>query len=160
MENIDIEPDAILCLSFGKRNKEPSLSNKFLVQRVIDFYKVKPLPLIIQKDCADFFPKEIDIDRIISNYIIVEKYLNTKEVVRQCVEYCVEHKLKKVLIFAHPDHLSRIKKDFSHFDFQFKVADTIGCPYDPKSSQFWTRNKAIFLLREMLVRLYYLKGRV
>ncbi len=156
MNNAGIEPDAILCLSFGKRNKEPSLSNKFLVRRIIDFYKSKPLPLIIQKDCADYFSKNIKIDKIINEHIIAGRYLNTREVIRQCVEYCVENKLKKALIFAHPDHLLRIKKDFSHFNFQFEVADTTGCPYDPKSSQFWTRNKAIFLLREMLIRLYYL----
>ncbi len=155
MEKIDIEPDVICCLSFGKRDKGPSLSNKFLIERVVNFYKDKPLPLIIQKDCADFFPKEIEIDKIISNHVVSGEYLDTKEVVRQCVKYCKVHNLKKALVFAHPDHLPRIKKIFNQFDFKFETADTSFCPYDSKSLQIWTRSKIIFLLRELLVYLYY-----
>jgi hypothetical protein len=160
MKNADTRPDVVFCLSFGKRANEASPSNKFLIEKIVRFYQDSPLPLIIQKDCADYFSKDIKIDKIISNHIIIGKYLDTREVLRQCVEHCVVHRFKKALIFAHPDHLPRIKRELNHFNFKFELADTIGCPYDPKSSQIWTRNKTIFLLREVLVRWYYIIKRV
>lgn len=156
MKDNKVEPDVIICLSFGKRTSEVGLSNKFLITKIINFYKKNPLPLIIQKDCADYFPKDIKINKIISNHSKSGKYLNTQEVLRQSIYYCFKNNFKKALVFAHTHHIPRIKNDFAYFNFDFKIADTKGCPYDPKSSQIWTRNKYYFLLREFIVKIYYI----
>ena len=148
--------DVIFCPSFGKRDNEVGLSNKFLINKILNFCKKNSLPLIIQKDCADYFSEEIKIDKIINEHRVSGKYLDTVEVVRQCVEYCTEKKFEKILVFAHPDHLSRIKKNLKKFGFEFEIANTFGCPYDSSSLQWWTRNKTFFILREIMVLFYYL----
>lgn len=150
----DFAVNAIFCLSFGKRDNGLGLSNEFLIDKILEFYKNKPLPLIIQKDCADYLPKNINVDKVISQHRIFGKYLDTSEVIRQCVKYCADHGYKKVLVFAHPDHLKRVRKNLKHQGLEFEIADTILCPYDPKSSQWWTRNKIFFMLREVMVFFY------
>jgi len=44
-----LEVDVIICLAFGKRETEVSLSNKFLIEKIVDLNQQTPLPLIIQK---------------------------------------------------------------------------------------------------------------
>lgn len=153
MKKRELNVDAIFCPSFGRRINEPSLSNKFLAKRIVEYYQGNPLPLIIQKDCADYCPADIEIDKTISSHVLSGLYLDTVEVVRQCAQYCIEHNLKKVLVFAHPDHLGRVKRSLKYFQLEYEVADTSACPYDPKSTQAWTRGRAIYFLREILVRI-------
>jgi hypothetical protein len=147
--------DVIFCQSFGPRKDSPGISNEFLANCIIKVYKQNPKKLIIQKDCADAFPVDVKIDKIIFQYQSVNKYLDSFEVSRQCAEYCENNNFKTILIFAHPHHVWRVKKTIEKFGLVGLVADTRGTPYDWKSTQIWTRTKIFFIPRELLTRLYY-----
>jgi hypothetical protein len=149
--------DVILCLSFGLRNNSIGISNKFLTNYVTEVYNNYPKPLIIQKDCVDNdFLKTCKVDKIISKHQIVDKYLDSYEVSRQCCEYCKMKNFKTILIVAHPHHAWRVKKIIEKFNLIGIIANTSKIPYDKKSIQIWTRNKFIFILREVVARLFYL----
>ena len=152
-----INVDGFFCQAFGPRKNNPGFSNQFLAGCIIQEYKKNPKPLIIQKECADAFPSNIKIDKIISKHEVYGKYLDSFEVSRQCYEYCKKNNLKTLLVFAHPDHIWRVVKTLEKIGFNnIVVADTRGTPYDWHSIQIWTKAKFIFLLREFFVRLLYL----
>lgn len=148
--------DAILCQSFGARKEGVSTSNAALAEAIMNIYNKMPqnTQLIIQKDCADAFPKDFKIDHIISEHAEPGKYLDSYEVSRQCAEYCQKNGLKKLLVFAHPDHLWRVQKVTAKFGLECQGVFT-NIPYDKKSSQIWTRSKWLFLPREAIVNLIY-----
>lgn len=148
--------DAIFCQSFGLRKQDPGISNKFLANCILKAYSQSPKPLIIQKDCADAFPVDVKVDRVISKHQAPGKYLDSYEVSRQCFDYCRANNLKTVLIFAHPHHIWRVQKTVEKFGLIGVIGDTAGMPYDPKSIQIWTRTKLFFVPRELLTRLFYL----
>ena len=147
--------DAYFCQSFGPQINGPGISNEFLAKLIIKKYRKDPLPLIIQKDCADAFPEDIYIDKIISEHQTPGKYLDSYEVSRQCFEFCLQNNIKTVLVFAHPDHVWRVAKTIKKFGLDWVIADTKGTPYDPKSVQLWTRSKWLFIPREIIVILAY-----
>ena len=91
-----INVDAFFCQSFGPQENNPGISNKFLADSIVQIYNQSPKPLIIQKDCADAFPDNIVIDKIISTHETSGKYLDSHEVSRQCVDYCRQKNLKMV----------------------------------------------------------------
>jgi hypothetical protein len=157
-----IEVDAIFCQSFGLREDGPGTSNQALAEAIIKIHGElsKPPKLIIQKNCADAFPEGFKIDKIILEHSNPGKYLDSYEVSRQCAEYCFRNGIKKLLVFAHPDHLWRVRKTIEKFEFDC-LGVTSPVPYDKKSSQIWTRSKWLFLPREMIVNLiYFLTGKI
>jgi hypothetical protein len=157
MEKAVVKPDydAIFCQSFGRRKYGPGLSNQYLAKLIIKLYDKNPKPLIIQKDCADAMPSRIKIDKIIDRHQNPKKYLDSFEVSRQCAEYCHEHNIKSLIVFAHPDHLGRVLMTIRKFGVKAIAADTKGAPYDSSSEQIWTRDRVTFIAREILTWLYY-----
>lgn len=153
---------AILCQSFGARKDGPGTSNEALAKAIMRIYGdfEKSPKLIIQKDTADAFPGDFEIDKIISEHEKAGKYLDSYEVSRQCAEYCRENNIKNLLVFAHPDHIWRVKKVTEKFGLNCLVASS-EVPYDKKSSQIWTRSKWLFLPRELFVIIaYFLTGKI
>ena len=148
--------DVIFCQSFGPRKNDPGISNRFLADCILKVYNKNPKPLIIQKDCADAFPVDVKIDKIISRHQVPGKYLDSYEVSRQCFDYCRAKNFETVLFFAHPHHVWRVQKTIEKFGLIGIIGDTAGMPYDSKSTQIWTRTKLIFIPREFLTRLFYL----
>jgi len=149
--------DGIFCQSFGRRDDGPGLSNEVLAKLVCEIQEKceNKKPLIIQKDCADAFPAGIKIDKIISEHQTPGKYLDSYEVSRQCLEYCLQNNIKTLLVFAHPDHIWRVRKTLEKFGLE---AISVNCtvPYDHKSAQIWTRSKWLFMPWEFFARLAYI----
>lgn len=159
-EEID-NVDAYFCQSFGLRKDGPGTSNEFLANFIVEIYNKIPKKLIIQEDAAIAFPKEIKINKIISKHSKPEKYLDTYEVSRQCAKYCKEYGIKKLLVFAHPDHIWRVARSIEKFGIETISVKLKSMPYDPESSQVWTRSRRAFLPRELIVRIYYfLTGKI
>ncbi|MCK9439154.1 MAG: hypothetical protein WCY43_03570 [Patescibacteria group bacterium] len=142
------------CLSFGYAKDHSDLSNQALALVLKKYYLQKRAIIIAQKEIADYLP-DVIINFTINKHQKESKYLDTFEVCRQCFNYCQEINLKKILVFAHPDHLWRIKKVMEKLGAKISVADTSACPYNKKSKQIWTKNRAFFMIREVFVRLYY-----
>lgn len=155
MEEENQRIGVIFCLSFGKRSSGLSLSNKFLLDKVKEFRKRYPLPVIIQADCVDDSLQNSSDIRVIREHRVAGMYLDTVEVIRQFIDLYEKNNYEKVFVFAHPDHLKRISGLLSHYNLIFEIVSTKGCPYDIKSSQIWTRNKFLFTAREFVVIIYY-----
>lgn len=153
--------EAIFCQSFGPRENCPGISNEFLANIIVETYSKMPRKLIIQKDAADAFPKNIQIDKIISAHKDPGKYLDTYEVSRQCAEYCKANNITKLLIFAHPHQSWRVVKTIEKFGLECLCVDLCSMPYDPKSVQVWTRSPWAFIPREFIVRIaYFFTGKI
>ena len=148
--------DAYFCQSFGPRENGPGISNEFLAGIIAETYNKLPKTLIIQKDAAEAFPENIKIDKVISAHRKPGKYLDTYEVSRQCAEYCKEHNIKKLLIFAHPDQIWRVARSIERFGIKTVSVELSSMPYDPESVQPWPRSRRAFLPREFIVRIAYL----
>ncbi len=160
MRECDIQ--AIFCQSFGLRKNSPGTSNEALAEAIIRIREDFPCPpqLIIQKDTADAFPKEIKIDKIISQHEKAGKYLDSYEVSRQCAEYCRKNGIKNLLVFAHPHHIWRVKRVTEKLGLNC-LAVSVKIPYDRQSSQVWTRSKWLFIPREIMVIIaYFLTGKI
>ncbi|MFZ4631915.1 MAG: hypothetical protein ACOYL8_01750 [Patescibacteria group bacterium] len=157
MEQKNVKFDAIFCQSFGRGKNGPGLSNECLAKSITEIQEkcAYNKPLIIQKDCADAFPTEIKIDKIISEHQTPGKYLDSYEVSRQCLEYCLKNNIKTLLVFAHPAHIWRVQQTLENFGLK-TIGVTCDVPYDPQSDQLWTRSKWLFIPWELFARLSYI----
>lgn len=151
--------DVIIGQSFGiDPNNKPGISNEFLANIVTQYDRYDAVlhhyPYTILQweiaDCVGFS------DYIISESRIQSIYLDTYEVLAQTWVVCQKEGWKKAIIVAHPDHVWRVAKTAEKLGFQVLIADTAGCPYNPQSTQPWTRNRPAFIGREILARLLYL----
>jgi len=143
------------CLSFGYGKDHSDSNNQALALVLKKYYLQRKAIIITQKEIANYL-SDVIINFTISKHRKESKYLDTFEVCQQCFDYCQDINLKEILIFAHPNHLWRIKKTMEKLGAKISIADTSSCPYNKKSKQIWTRNKFFFIIRELFVRLYYL----
>ena len=156
MEEKDVQ--IIIALSFGQGSGgSPGLSNEALARVVSKLAKKYNVPVIAQWEIADCIP---DLSESQQNLIVREhrqsgQYLDTYEVLNQAKFHCDRLGFKKALVVAHPDHAPRCAAVAKKLGFEVAVADTQSVPYDPDSTQEWTRSKKIFLEREKLATEYY-----
>ena len=149
---------AIVAFSFGARRCGPGHSNAFLIKIASCLSRKYELPIIAQSNIGDHISNSV--------YTIREsrrpgQYLDTYEVAFQIYELCKEHGFKEVLVLAHPDHAWRCKKTLEKLGLNTCVIDTSACPYDSLSTQEWTRNRLLFIPREIFARvLYLLQGKI
>jgi len=154
-----------LAQSFGLREDGPGLSNEALAEILRRLQSVYPhlAPPLVQWEIRDALPKEYVLSFVVKKHRVEGKYLETREVFAQQAEVCHENGWKRVIAVAHPDHMGRVcevirafKLDPVPFPITPSAADTTDVPYDLLSSQWWTRGRKRFLVREIPSRLYYL----
>ena len=162
------EAEVIIAQSFGFRRDDsglsPGLSNEGIARKVLDAALRCGLPMILQWEIADALltkPKELSL------YIIREhrdkgEYLDTEEVLFQTKEIMDERGWKRAMVFAHPWHIWRVKKQAEKAGIEVIIPPWLNSiPFDPKSDQWWTRNKFVWRLREAPARVFLLlKGKI
>lgn len=149
----------VIALSFGCLEGGPGgKSNEALAVITRSIASAYHLPAIAQWEIADSilgFPKEYKVRK----HHVEGKYLDSYEVLLQAHLRCNSMAWFKAIILAHPDHLWRCVKIAERLGFEVLTIGTGCVPYDPKSTQWWTRGKFRFILREIPARfLYLLKG--
>ena len=84
------------------------------------------------------------------------KYLDTREVVYQTWEIMKKHNWTEAIVIAHPLHISRVVKVFEKMGIETLIPkDVKNIPFDPNSTQWWTRNVFLWWLREIPSRIIY-----
>jgi len=147
---------AVLGQSFGQgKNSTPGKSNEALALLAGEISQRFQTPLILQWEIKDGL-KPMRNCWVIENHEKQDTYLDTYEVIRQSVKICKDNKWTTVAILAHPDHVWRVKMVVEKFGLKTVIVDTSDIPYDPESTQKWTRSKKQFVIREVAMRFYFL----
>ena len=150
--------DVIVALSFGRRIKNPGLSNNNLGVIVSSLYHRFKLPLILQWEIADSLSNNNDIkeEKVIREHRRGEfAYLDTFEVLDQAKEFCETKDWIKIVLVAHQAHLPRAKRVAERLGFIVNIPFIKDVPYDKESIQKWTRSKYRFAIREKLATIAY-----
>lgn len=148
----------IIAQSLGLRGNKPGISNEALARVIADLHQRYGLPLVVQWEIADCLP-HIPKAGVIQRHRQKGKYLDTHEVLSQEWEICAKNGWTRAIVVAHQDHLWRVMRTAERIGFHAIPADVRGIPYDPFSSQSWTRSRMRFIPREIGARiLYFLKG--
>jgi hypothetical protein len=149
---------AIFALSFGQgANGTPGKSNKALAEVVKKLHEESSLPMLLQweiADCVSGLIKE-GRDLVVRKHRAEGKYLDTREVIAQAWEFAKKRGIKKVIVVAHPDHAPRCAAVAAKIGFDVEIANTLEIPYDPESTQDWTRSAVVFKPREEMAMEYY-----
>ena len=144
---------ALIGFSFGGKEHSYCKSNKFLANIASEILGKYNIPLITQWELSELmWIKPISIGK----HRISGKYLDSYEVAKQAEEVLQKNNWKNVAILAHPDHAWRCAAILKKMGFNVVAINTSDCPYDSESNQKWTRNKWLFIPREILVRIIYL----
>lgn len=160
-----LECQVALGQSFGLREDGPGLSNESLAKIIEWLQEAYPhlFPPLVQWEIRDALPKGYVLSFVVEKHRVEGKYLETREVFAQQAEVCHQNGWQRVIALAHPDHMGRVcevirafKLDPVPFPITPSAANTVDVPYDPLSSQWWTRSRPLFKLREIPTRIYYL----
>lgn len=150
---------AVLGFSFGLRGIEPGLSNESMAQVIKNSYAeaVKS----VQWEIGNALNKlGIEADhRITKNITVPGKYLDTEEVAKQMKDFlATQPDITDIRVIAHDKHMPRVLKTLKKFGINAKPGSA-NIPYDPESSQIWTRSPFLFKIRELMAWPFYiLKG--
>jgi hypothetical protein len=149
-----------LGLSFGiGPNGAPGQSNTALKRVMEEVRRRYGCKLIAQCEIGDLLenPEMVVRKHRENNRRDTPKYLDTLEVLRQMCVYIersgASSKSRHVVVVAHPDHWARcaaVVRAMGFIPLAPEGLETI--PYDPQSTQWWTRKRALFILREYLIR--------
>lgn len=148
----------ILALSFGQGiNGTPGKSNEALAEIVKNLRERTGLLLCLQWEIADCLRSIVDEPRdlVVRDHREKGKYLDTYEVIAQAWEFAKQRDIREAIIVAHPDHAPRCAGVAAKLGFDVVIANTASVPYDPESTQEWTRSREIFLEREKQATEYY-----
>lgn len=150
--------EVILAQSFGLRADGPGVSNEALAEVVRSLHLRHGLPMVLQWEVADCLT-DLPMAGVIREHEEPGKYLDSREVLLQSWSICQAHGWKRAVVVAHPDHAWRVARIAHKLGFQVAVANTSQVPYDPESTQVWTRGPVRFLLREVVaVALFFWRG--
>lgn len=148
--------DVIIAASFGYRNHGLGTSNIALARVANQLHQALHIPVIAQHEIAYCLKKPPLLN--IREHRMSGKYLDTQEVMEQSYPVCVSHAFTSPIIVAHPDHQWRVMATAKGLGLSPLAADVASVPYDNASAQLWTRNKVLFIFREIPSRLLYLKN--
>ncbi|MBU3942369.1 hypothetical protein KKA24_00115 [Patescibacteria group bacterium] len=157
----------IVAPSFGARkDSQHDLSNLGIAKHIMGIYRIIGLPMIFQKEVASAFRslaggKDAEIVKVIEEDRVKGKRLDTYEVLAQAFEVIKKRGWNKVILVAHPDHIWRAKKVLEKMRLKVLIPSGLeDIPFDPHSSQWWTRGPLVWwLLWEIRARIFYkLKG--
>lgn len=150
-----IKSQVIIALAFGFRINSPGSSNLALTRITEQWHEDLKIPIIAQHEIADqlYEPPLLNI----KEHRTAGKYLDTFEVIDQAFVACRSCGFQDALIVAHPDHQWRSMQTAQALGLRVAAADVSSVPYDGKSVQWWTKNAGLFMPREILSRLIYLK---
>lgn len=157
--NLSYTPNVIIGLSFGSRKNGSGISNAKMAE--ISLALIRGCQgLIAQHEIADELPKDIQNLWVINESREKGKYLDTFEVLLQAGKIMHDHGWKTALIICHPWHAWRIKKVLEKMGIEAIFPYGIMyVTFDHQSTQWWTRNKFLWILREIPARLIYLARR-
>ena len=158
------EAQVIIAPAFGAGEMgDPGLANLFLGDIVGEISIKENLPIIAQIEVANALnalPVPLKLIEVIKEHRIKGKYLDTYEVLSQAKEIMEKKGWNIAILVAHPAHLPRCKKVLEKMGVKVIIPEGLEkIPFDSFSTQWWTRNKFAWWIREIPTRLLYkIKG--
>jgi hypothetical protein len=151
------QADVVGAFSFAFLKDGFGRSNKEMARVVEDIHKGWDLPIMSQWEIAyavqDQESKKA-LETIIEKHREEGKYLDTLEVAEQMAEQMKKRGRKKILVVAHPLHVWRAVKILQKLGVKALVAPLLwSVPFEPKSEQWWTRNRFFWTIKEIPIRL-------
>lgn len=150
--------DVVIGLSCGFRVDGPGLTNEALAKVITKLQRLRPLPLILQKEIALCLP-DLPETIVISEHRFPDKYLHTHEVLSQAKKICEERGWKKAIIIAHPYHYWRALRTTEKLGLGIITMGIEEIPPDEKSVHPWTRRNWRIFVWEIVMRFFFLLRR-
>jgi hypothetical protein len=147
--------DCTIGQSFGAPERDmPGYGNvNKLLARFIAEKTNTNVPLILQEEVAESLPNGLKPSLIIKSE--PGSYLDSWSVLEQAGLYMKEHDLKRPLLVAQASHVGRVAMQAILQGMDPTTPPNLPTEFDPKSSQIWTRNKELWIPREILTILYF-----
>ncbi len=151
--------ECLIALSFGMgRKKHYGKSNYRICLEMIDLN----IPIIAQWEIANLLKQLGNKSIVVSVGQNEGEYLDTYAVLKKAKKVMDGLGYLEAILVGHQDHLPRIKMMAKKIGIKISNREIkANIPYDTKSTQWWTRNRHIFLSREILVYiLSFLRGQI
>lgn len=154
------EADVIGAFSLGFLKNDPGLSNEVMARFVEKLFNIHQLHIISQWEITDAMRVTLIPIKNIHEHRIKGKYLDTLEVAAQMVEEMKKQGWKKIVVVAHPLHVWRCVKILQKLGVEPIIPARLKTiPFDPRSEQWWTRNRILWTIKEIPIRLgSFVKG--
>jgi hypothetical protein len=155
-----INADVIIGMSFGANHKSkgenPGVSNEEIARIVYRLWNLKNVPVIVQREVAEALVKlNIPIrPALVVSEIDGQVHIGSHEVMFQAWRYCQRSQITHVMIVAHPAHILRCAWVAQKIGFIVSLPDVSSVPYEPTSTQWWTRNKWYYWVWELHARIW------
>ena len=154
-----LNTQAIIGMSFGANRKatgeHPGVSNEEIARIIHRLWLAKNLPVIAQREVAEVMAR-LNLP-IRPELVVSEKdnqfHINSHEVLRQAWNCCRALNIRRVVIVAHPAHILRCAAVARKMGFTVRLPHVSSVPYEPRSRQWWTRNRFSFFFWELYARI-------
>lgn len=155
--------DVIGAFAFAFLKHGPGRSNEVMAQILERLFKLYNLPIISQWEIDDAIQDQgvkSHVVKRIEKHRAQGKYLDTLEVAVQMVEKMKRQGWKKVVTVAHPLHVWRVARILERLEVEPIISPYLwSVPFEPKSEQWWTRNRILWTIKEIPIRLgSFIKG--
>ncbi len=151
------EKTCIIALSFGDRNETKDYDHlNYSNWQLAKIASNKRLPVIAQWEIAKIMETSFKNHPIKKIEPTKGKYLDSYEVLEKAKDAMNELGFTEAIILCHQDHLFRVKMIAKKLGIEISRSFFLGLlalqiSYDPYSTQWWTRKRFYFWLREIPV---------
>lgn len=146
--------DCIVALSFGRGRDTSGLTNAVIACRIKRLIENQKLPVIAQWEVAEMIntsPNKV----LFAIGSKADGYLYSWVVVRLIIEQMKKMGCFKPILIGHPAHLWRVKMHFRKQGIEVIIPEGLeSIPFDWHSSQWWTKDRFRWFIKEIGVRLY------
>ncbi len=163
----------VAVLAFGDRKEgdlhAPEPINQELARRAIGISgMLEGLPIIAQGEIADIIEghENLHVAKRIDSHRKEGRYLDTAEYLEQVAEHVAEKidDLKlgvKGIAVAQAFHVGRVVAQGKKAGLDLIPAGDLPRDFDPESTQWWTRSRALWIMREIpVIAAFKLKGKL
>lgn len=151
--------DCVIGQSFGASEHGPGYVNELLAKYIVDNVCTN-VPLILQNEIAAAMPNNrkpvFSIEGAPST--LTGGGLNSLAAIEQANIYMKENGLEQPLFIAQAYHIGRVAMLATNLGINPIIPENLPTEFDPESTQIWTRNKYLWIPRELAV-ISYLKAK-
>jgi hypothetical protein len=150
------EIDCIAGQSFGYRveggEHYPGPVNERLGELAVRAAQEYGAPIVAQQEIAEAIEGYGgEVAHSITQHRVADKYLDMGEVLLQTKDYMSRHNMYRGIAIAHAYHVGRVVSQARKMGVELNPYPELPTEFDPDSAQVWTRNRALWVSREIPV---------
>lgn len=150
------EADSIIGQSFGARVDEPGLVNEHLAEYIIEQLP----PHLIRALQQEISMAMQDRGRVVEHTIqgdpstALGAQLDSFGLLTEARDWLFENGYQRPVLVGHAHQMGRLILQARKLEIDIVTTPGLPQQYDPQSTQFWTRNPALWTVREALGKPY------